>query len=300
MKEVERLSNGGVQFEGHYAQSLFLGTESWEALKGGQADIAFMPMGFFPGTVSLGEVITLPFLPIPTQKSEEAGGILWDVYEKYPNIRAQASGIEILSFISLGPFFPITKNKQIKTLEDFDGIKMRVHGGYPTDMFQALGGVPVPMGINEVYPNMQKGVIDGALLPWEAVISFKPYEVAEYYSYGPFYSSWFIVGMNQAKWNSLPADIQKAFNDAMGGGRARTAWWSKIMSDESFDEGRRIVQEAGTPMTEYTIPDAEIAKMAELGGPPVWDKWVADQEKKGYTEAREMLNFVLEKLETIQ
>jgi len=296
VEEVAKATNGVVQIEGHYGQSLFKGTDALEAVKGGQADLAWLAMGFFPGVASLGEVISLPFLPIPDSKT---GGLaLWDLYDKYPSIQKQFTdqNIKILNFCVLGPFFTVTSNKQVKTLDDFNGLKLRVHGGPPTDMLKALGGVPVPVGINEVYPNMEKGVIDGAMLPWEAMISFKVYEVTKYYTYAPFYHLWFAVAMNLDKWNSLPPDIQEAIMGTLGGPRERSGWWSYNMSDTSAVAGRKIVQEEGTPMIEYTMPAEEVDKCREVAARPIWDKWVADNEAKGFSEAKDILNTALELL----
>jgi len=296
VQEVAKATNGVVQIEGHYGGSLFKGTDALEAVKGGQADLAWLCMGFFPGVISLGEVMSLPFLPVPDSKT--AGLALWDIYDKYPSFQKQYTdqNIKVLSFCVLGPFFVITSNRQVKTVDDFKGLKLRVQGGPQTDMLKALGGVPVPMGINEVYPNIEKGVIDGALLPWEALISFKEYEVVKYYTYAPFAFQPFTVAMNLDKWNSLPPDIQEAIMGTLGGPRERSGWWSYNMSDTSAIAGHDLVQKEGTPMIEYTVPAAELANMRDIGGRPVWDKWVADNEAKGFSEATDILNTTLELL----
>ena len=42
------------------------------------------------------------------------------------------------------PYFLITSKKQVKTMEDIKGLKIRVVGGPPTDQMKALGAVPNP------------------------------------------------------------------------------------------------------------------------------------------------------------
>ena len=38
-----------------------------------------------------------------------------------------------------------------------------------------------------------------------------------------------------------------------------------------------------------SVPDAKVVKWAEIGGQPIWDKWVKDMEAKGYPVAKELL-----------
>ena len=51
-KRVTEASNGEITFQGYYGQSLFKGTDAWEAVKQGQTDVAWVCMGFFPGQAS--------------------------------------------------------------------------------------------------------------------------------------------------------------------------------------------------------------------------------------------------------
>jgi TRAP-type C4-dicarboxylate transport system substrate-binding protein len=286
IKKVNEATKGVVNIEGFYGESLFKGTAALEALRGGQSDIAWLAMGFFPGVATLSEAIALPFMPIPT--SEIGGRVLWDTYMKYPAMQKQFGDLKVLNFVVLGPFNLFTKDRQVKTLDDLKGIKLRVLGGPPTDSLKALGGVPVPMGVNEIYENVSKGVLDGTTAPWEMIMSFKTYEVVKYYTYAPFSYAFFAVAMNGKKWNSLSPEIQNQIMSVSG--RDGSAWWSLWMSDKSAVEGRNLVKSKGTPMNEYTVPADELAKWVDVGGKPIWDKWLKDNEAKGLTDAKAILD----------
>lgn len=292
IEKVKEVTKGVVDIQGHYAQSLFKGTDALEAIKGGQADLGFIAMGYFAGVASLSEVIALPFLPVPN--SETAGAVLWQLYEKFPSMQKQYAGIKVLNFVVAGPFLWIGRKKTVKTLSDFKGLKLRSLGGPPTDMLKAMGAEPVFMGITDVKPNIEKGVIEGALLPWEAILSFKPYEIAKHYTYAPFHQAFFVIGMNEKKWNSLPPEVQKQIMSVSG--RDGSAWWSYHISDRCLEEGRKIVQGKGLQMLEVTPPPDEIEKWREVGGVPTWDKWVKDNQAKGFTEAEEILETALKML----
>jgi TRAP-type C4-dicarboxylate transport system substrate-binding protein len=289
VKKVNDATKGVVNIQAYYGESLIKGTAALEAVKGGQADIAWLAMGFFPGVATLTEAIALPFMPIPT--SEIAGRVLWDTYMKYPSMQKQFGDLKVLAFCVLGPFNVVTKDKPIKTLADFQGLKLRVLGGPPTDSLKALGGVPVPMGVTDVYENISKGVLDGTTANWEMMMSFKIYEVVKNYTYAPFSYAFFAVTMNGKKWASLSPEIQNQIMSVSG--RDGSAWWSLNMSDKSAEAGRALVKSKGTTMNEYTPPADELAKWVDVAGKPIWDKWQKDNEAKGLTDAKPILDDLL-------
>ena len=103
MERITKASNGEIQFQGYYGQSLFKGVDAWEAVKQGQTDIGFVCMGFFPGVASLSEWAMLPFIPFTT--GEAAGKVAWRMYEKYPEIQKQFEDFKVLHFAILQPYF---------------------------------------------------------------------------------------------------------------------------------------------------------------------------------------------------
>jgi TRAP-type C4-dicarboxylate transport system substrate-binding protein len=69
--------------------------------------------------------------------------------------------------------------------------------------------------MTEMYDDVSKGVVDGALVGIETLKSFKMGDVCKYTTFawqaGSMYT--FYLAMNLQKWNSLPKDVQKAFTD---------------------------------------------------------------------------------------
>src|SRR3546814_15882440 len=76
--------------------------------------------------------------------------------------------------------------------------------------------MPVP----ELPQALQKGAVDGALIPWEIIPPLKIHEQTQYQTegYDParFATTTFQVSMNNARSDRLPADIPKAFPDPSG------------------------------------------------------------------------------------
>jgi len=100
--------------------------------------------------------------------------------------------------------------KEIKTVADLKGLKMRI-GGFAGVVMQMLGVVPQQIAGGDVYPALEKGTIDAA--EWSG-----PYDdlklgfnkVAPFY----YYPGWWEGGpmlhffINTAKWNALPKSYQ--------------------------------------------------------------------------------------------
>lgn len=292
LKQVEEATKGGVKIEGFFNQSLFKGIDAWESVKAGQGDLAWCFHGYWAGMTSLADVISLPFLPVPS--AEKASEVLWKLYEKYPSIQKQFAANKVVLVWTTSPYFLITTKKQVKTLDDIKGLKIRTVGGPPTEMMKAIGGVPTPIGMPDTYMSLEKGVIDGMLSVWEAIYTFKHYEVVKYYTYIPYHVGYFTIAFNTAKWNSLSPDIQKQIMSVSGLNGSK--FWGKNMFDSAVEGVRAIIKEKKYEMNEYTPPAAELEKWRKIGGEPLWEAWVKAQEDKGFKEARDILNTTLQLL----
>ncbi len=76
-----------------------------------------------------------------------------------------------------------TTNKQIKSVADMKGLKIRVmQSEVFVQMIEALGGVASPMPYGEVYSALQTGVIDGAENNYPSYDTSSHFEVAKYYT----------------------------------------------------------------------------------------------------------------------
>ena len=162
------------------SQTLVRGPDMWRQVRAGVVDIGWCFHGYWPDQTPLADVISLPFLPI--KSAEQASEVLWPLYQKYPAIQKEFSDVVPLLLYTTSPYFVLTTKKQVKTLEDLKGLKIRIPGGPPTEMVKALGAVPAPIPMPDMYQALDKGVVDGMGVPWEAVQGFRLYEVAKYYT----------------------------------------------------------------------------------------------------------------------
>lgn len=108
-------------------------------------------------------------------------------------------------------------NKEIKTLEDFKGMKIRVGGLIQGKLLQALGAQPVAMSGSEVYEALQRGVIDACEFSTpEMDLAMKLNEVTKFWLTPGFHQTSTINGIiiNKKNWDELPDDLKAIVENA--------------------------------------------------------------------------------------
>ena len=106
--------------------------------------------------------------------------------------------------------------KEIKTVEDIKGLKMRI-GGFGGAVLSKLGGVPQQIAGGDIYPALERGTIDGAewVGPYDdEKLGFN--KVAPVYHYPGWWEGQAMLHLfiNKAKWDSLPKVYQAAVKAA--------------------------------------------------------------------------------------
>jgi TRAP-type mannitol/chloroaromatic compound transport system substrate-binding protein len=106
--------------------------------------------------------------------------------------------------------------KEIKTIDDIKGLKMRI-GGFAGAVLAKLGGVPQQIAAGDIYPALEKGTIDAAewVGPYDdEKLGF--HKVAKYYYYPGWWEGQAMLHLfiNKAKWDSLPKVYQAAVRAA--------------------------------------------------------------------------------------
>ena len=158
----------------------------------------------------------------------------------------------------------------------------------------ALGGSPVGTSMPETYDVLRTGVADGAMAPFEALQGFKWGEVvnSSTVAYGSGYSTGMFIVMNKNKWNSLPPDIQKVFNEV------NEEWIEKQAKawDEIEKEGVDFTQKRGNKIIRLT--NEENARWA-AAVKPLLDEYLKSMKAKGLP-GDEALKFCLDYLKAHQ
>jgi TRAP-type mannitol/chloroaromatic compound transport system substrate-binding protein len=139
--------------------------------------------------------------------------------------------------------------KEIKTVDDLKGLKMRI-GGFAGQVLTKLGVVPQQLAGGDIYPALEKGTIDAAewVGPYDdQKLGFN--KVAQNYLYpgwwegGPQLSTF----VNIAKWNELPKAYQAALENAC----AKAHTWMVAKYDAQNPKALRELVGAGTKLAPF-------------------------------------------------
>jgi TRAP-type C4-dicarboxylate transport system substrate-binding protein len=276
MDKVEKDSGGRIKFERYPAMQLG-GTPAnlYDQAKDGVVDVVWTLPGNTPGRFPRVEVFELPFMMTNAEATSKA-------YWEYINTVAkdEFKDVHVVAVNVHGPGFFHSREKQIKSVADLKGMKVRGPSRQITKMLTALGATPVGMALPQISDSISKGVIDAAVVPWEVVPAVKLEELAKSHSeFAPgvsLYTTTFVMAMNKAKYDSLPPDLKKVI-DANSG--LETSGWLGKTQQGNDAPARKLALDRKNAIYTFTAQDTEgFRKAADL----VDDEWVKELTGKGF------------------
>ncbi len=264
-----------------YGESLVKAGEELNALNAGVMDgCSMMRVDYFEAGGGVAAVMQLPLLFKDTMAAARTG---MEMYDKYPEFQDFYSDVKLMWFQPTAPANVISATKkQIKTLEDFKGLRTWAEGKYGVAQTEAFGAVAIDVPITDVYISLERGGLDYITKDWEAHMAFKWFEVTKYRTEIPrgFQSGFLVSAMNWDSWNRLPPDVQKIFDELNG--RFMTEFTAKNF-DKATAELRGVItgmdKEKGYPPV-YELPEDEFQRWVEAVQ-PVYDLWIKDKEAQG-------------------
>jgi len=284
-KEIEKRTNGEVTIQYFPGQTLTKADQIYDGVVNGISDIGYSLFAYTRGRFPVMEVVDLP-LGYPNGRTATA--VINEVYQTMKP--KELDDVHVLYLHAHGPGLVNSRTKPIRTMDDMKGLKFRATG-FSAKMVQALGGTPVAMPMPETYQSLQKGVVDGATYPYEAAKGFRLAEVTKYTTenYSMAYTSGFYVVMNKAKWDALPANVQKVFDEVSAEWVKKTgeAW------DEIDKEGKEFFHQQGGQS--ITLSPEESARW-KAAVAPMQEEYVAAAAAKG-VDGKKALAVTLEALE---
>jgi TRAP-type C4-dicarboxylate transport system substrate-binding protein len=288
--KINKESNGRLKCQIYPSMQLG-GTPSqlFDQARDGVADIVWTVPTYQAGRFTKAEVFELPFM---VKSAEKGAAAMWDYVHK--NAMDEFKGVKLIfTHVHDGSQLHFG-SKSVKTLEDLKGLKIRSPNRIGAKTLAALGAVPVQMPIPAVPESLAKAVIDGASLPWEVTPSLKLNEICKTSTEtGPnqakHANAIFVFAMNQAKYNSLPADLKKVIDQNSG---IETSKWVGKISDEGMHTSRKVSVDRKNTIN--TLSDAEYKRWMKVTE-QVDDEWVKEVNAKGgngralYNEAKALL-----------
>ena len=214
-QRIEEQSDGRIAVQ-HYPSMQLGGTppQLVDQVIDGVADVIWTVAGYTPGRFPRAEVFELPFI---LTDAEPASKAYWELAQE-TMVDEDFSDFKLLGTWVHGPGV-IHSNEPIETVEDLNGVKLRAPTRTANMMFERLGATPVGMPVPAIPEALSKGVVDGAVIPWEVTSALRiPELVKNHTEFGPemLYTTSFIFAMNQNTYDSLPDDLKKVIDDNSG------------------------------------------------------------------------------------
>lgn len=213
-KRIAELTDGKFEIRAFAGGEVVPPAQNMDAVSAGTVECNHVLASHFIGKdMALAFDAGLPFGLNARQQNawiHHGGGmqLLREVYKKYGLINFVCGNVGV----QMGGFF----RKEIKSLADLKGLKMRI-GGIGGMVLDKLGAVPQQIPTSDIYSSLEKGTIDAAewIGPYDdeklGLHRVAPY----YYAPGWWEGSASITTMVNAKaWASLPKAFKAAFECA--------------------------------------------------------------------------------------
>jgi len=261
-REIERRTQGQVKIQLFAGGSLTQADQCYDGVVKGISDLCMSAFAYTRGRFPVMEALDLP-LGYPS--GIVATRVANDFYK---NLQPrELNQVKVLYLHAHGPGLLHTV-KPVKNLADLKGMKIR-STGLSAKVVSALGAVPVAMPQGSTYEALQKGVVEGTIGPMEVLKGWKQAEVIKSTTdcRGVGYTTAMFVVMNLKKWNSLPADVRKAFEDV-------STEWIDVHGkawDDLDKEGRAYSLSLGNKIIPLSREESNRWKKAVL---PVIDDYV--------------------------
>ena len=258
-KAIEKMSSGKMKIQVYGGGELVPPFESFEAVSQGTAEMGHGAAYYWAGKSPVMQFFTSVPFGMNAQQTNAwlyyGGGLdLWrEEYAKY-NLTTFPGGN---TGGQMGGWF----NKEINTIADFNGLKIRMPG-LGGKVVTKAGATSILSPGGEIYTNLERGVIDAT--EWigpnhDYVMGF--HKIAKYYYYPGWHepSACCDLFINKATFDKLPAELQDMISE---GAAALNVEMLSDFETKNSEYLIKIKQESGVELKEF--PQEVLDKLQEL------------------------------------
>ncbi|MBU0642105.1 MAG: TRAP transporter substrate-binding protein [Alphaproteobacteria bacterium] len=239
-----------------------------ELVKAGVADVALVVPTYTPGLFPMTGVVEVPGLVATSAQ----GTAILNALDEDGALNTEYADYKVIALFTTPGYRFFMTDAPADAPADLNGLKLRTPSKFGSTLFDLLGASGVSIPAPQVYENLERGVVSGAVWVMDAYRTFRLNEVAPYITTTRFTSSPMAVLMNKRTYEGL-SDADKAVLDEMSG-RATAEWIASVV-DQTDAEVEAALRAAG----EVTFVELDEA------GHAAWDaalaeapaKWVAEQ-----------------------
>lgn len=277
IEEVKKRSNGRVIITLYNPNTLCPESEILDAVTKGQVDIGQHFCARNPGRMPLNTVVGK--IPMAVSSCEAGALGYWNLWHDSPELQAEYKGLHVLGLHTTAACQVHTKSKPVATLEDLTALRLLGPSKDTMVIINALGLHGIMQPTTDMYLAMSRNMGDAAMVPVAILRSYKINESTKYtlLFHGIVGSCWF--AMNEAKWNSLPPEVQQIFNETCG--EAMSMALGRAL-DDGEREDRVTMEKDGHVFSD--LPQDERMRWRERIQPALKASWLTEIEKTGLAD----------------
>ena len=274
-QRVETQSDGRIAVEIY--PSMQLGgkpPQLFDQVRDGVVDLVWTVAGYTPGRFPKLEVIELPFVAATARATSAAA------HEYATTVaRDELAAVHPILVHVHAPGALHMRGRPVRRRDDLVGARIRVPSRPINDALAALGATPVGMPVPQVPEALSRGVVDGAVLPFEVARPLRIHELVdshtEFAGERGFYTLVFLLLMNKDRYRSLAPALRRVIDDNAGIALALEAG---AIWDEAEESGRREAVERGNQL--FVVDGAELARWQEATRPVIL-RWIDERTRAG-------------------
>ncbi|WP_027947461.1 TRAP transporter substrate-binding protein [Litchfieldella anticariensis] len=246
-KMVDDMSGGRLKIRVFGAGEVVPGFEVFDAISNGTAEMGHSGSYYWKGKLPAAQFFAaIPFGMTASETNgwlQYGGGMaLWEELYRPHGVVPLAAGS---TGTQMGGWF----NKEINSIEDLEGLKMRIPG-LGGEVLSRAGGVPVSLPGGEIFTALQTGAIDA--VEWVGPYNDRAFGLntaAQYYYYPGWHEpgSMFEFIVNEEAFQTLPEDLQAIVRQA-----AKTASYDMLVEYDARNiEALNQLQESGVELRRF-------------------------------------------------
>ena len=269
----------------YYGEQLSKSKENLDAIAVGAIEAATFCAAYHPGKNRPLNVLDLPFLPL---ENFDVMRRVHDAVYRHPASKKALEKWNAQIYMSniLPQYEYMGRGKPPRVLADFKGKRLRALGGMGAAA-KAIGAVPTTMPASETYTALQRGTVDAVGFPYTYTFAaYKLDEIAEWYTTNMSLGTVNCPTVfNKTAYAALPKQYRKLLDEVKPGA------YAAMKAAYAAKDKANIQKWKKTGLKAITLPDRELNQFRRVGGEPVWDAWVKDNE--GEIPAQALLDLVL-------
>jgi TRAP-type transport system periplasmic protein len=259
----------------------------FDVARDGLADMTWITSGFTPGRFRSTEFGELPMI---SNDARLHAPIFDRIYRKHLRRLNEFAGVEVLTIFPMAPSQVFTRKKNVKSLEDLAGLKLRAPTNVVTEALSMVSAVPVHKTPAESYEMLSTGVIDGQVTPANTIVGFNQKELTDHAFLipGGIANAVVLIGINQEKWNTIPEKDRKAIMEISADKLAAKFGEAWTRTDAvAFD----VLRKSGYVINEATLDQATQFREKFK---PMEQKWFEKAKAAGLLNPEAVLTEYLE------